>query len=223
MRAAAILLAAGTGERLGGEVPKALIDLAGRSLLDRAVSAVAAAAGISGYVVAAPPGREDEIGAAASGDRFLAVVTGGDTRQASVALALEALPGAFDAVVCHDVARALASPALFDRVLEALSGADGVVPVLPVVDTVKRVEGSRVVETVPRESLGLAQTPQAFRRAALEDAHRRARDEGFQGTDDAALLERASRRVVTVPGEPSNLKITEPADLVRAEAVLRDG
>lgn len=224
MRAAVILLAAGRGERLGSGTPKALMDLGGRSLLRRAAEAAASASGVEGYVVAAPPGHEEQVATSLPGEAELfQVVSGGATRQGSVGLALEALPAGFDVVVCHDVARALASTALFDRVLAALGDADGAVPVLPVVDTVKRVEGERIVETVPREELCLAQTPQAFRREALEDAHRRARSEGFEATDDAALLEHAGYVVVAVPGEPGNIKITDPADLDRAEAILLRG
>ena len=122
-------------------------------------------------------------------------------------------------VMCHDAARPFATPALFDRVLGALDGVQGVVPVVPVPDTVKRVEGGVVLRTEPREGLVLAQTPQAFLALALRQAHDRAERDGIEVTDDAAALERAGFRVRAVPGEPGNFKITTPEDLARAEAI----
>ena len=222
MRAAAILLAAGRGERLGGERAKALLEVGGVSLLGRAVRTVGAVPEIEGFVVTVTRGLEGTAKTeAASSPRFLAAVEGGDSRQASVRRGLEALPDGFDAVVCHDVARPFAASRLFTAVLGALEGADGAVPVVPVTDTVKRVAGGLVVETVPRDDLALAQTPQAFRRDALEEAHRAAEAEGFSVTDDAALLERAGRRVAVVPGDAGNVKVTTPEDLERAEAIAR--
>jgi len=221
MRAAAILLAAGRGDRLGAGRPKALVTVWGTTLLAHAARTVAAVPEIEGFVVTAPAGHEDEmkreVGSAAG---CIAVVTGGETRQASVRRGLEALPEGFDAVVCHDVARPLATPELFRAVLEALAEADGAVPVIAVPDTAKRVEEGRVRETVPREGLVLAQTPQAFRRAALEVAHGAAEADGATATDDAMLLERARFRVAAVPGETQNLKVTELADIAYAELLL---
>lgn len=222
MRAAAILLAAGRGERLGGGRPKALIELEGTSLLHRVLRAIAAVPEIEGFLVTAPAEHEEEVKAAAAGSAgFLAVVVGGATRQDSVRRALEALPPGFDAVLCHDVARPLASPRLFETVLGGLERADGVVPVVPVADTVKRVTNGWIVETVSREDLALAQTPQAFVREALERAHEAAEADGASVTDDAALLERLGKRVAVVPGEAENLKVTGPDDLELAEALAR--
>lgn len=221
MRAIALLLAAGRGERLAGDRPKAFLELGGRTLLEHAVAAVESCPDVEGHVVAAPRGWEDEaerIGRRSG--KHLAVVPGGASRRASVGAALGAVPEGFDAVICHDVARPLASPKLFSAVLAPLDRADGVVPVTPVSDTVKRVAEGEVLETVPREGLVLAQTPQAFRREALQSAH--ARDTG-EATDDAVLLEGAGFRVVVVPGEPSNLKITVPEDLRLARALMDDG
>ncbi|MGH2677464.1 MAG: 2-C-methyl-D-erythritol 4-phosphate cytidylyltransferase [Actinomycetota bacterium] len=221
MRAVALLLAAGRGERLAGDRPKAFLELGGRTLLEHAVAAVEACPDVEGHVVAAPEGWEEtaeRIGRRSG--KHLVVVPGGASRQASVRAALGAVPDGFDAVICHDVARPLASPKLFSAVLAPLDGADGAVPVLSVSDTVKRVAEGVVLETVPREDLALAQTPQAFRREALEAAHAHDTDEG---TDDAVLLERAGFRVAVVAGERSNLKITVPEDLRLALAVLDDG
>lgn len=215
-----MIAAAGLGERLGSSEPKALLTLAGRPLLAFAVATVEACPELQGFVVAAPPGREGDAARVAGSPKLVAVVPGGATRQASVRAALAAVPVDFDAVACHDVARPLATPALFAAVLAALASADGAVPGAAVADTVKRVGPDGLVQTVPREDLVLAQTPQAFRREALEAAHAAAEQDGFVGTDDAALLERAGFRVVVVPGEPANLKVTTPADLRVATALL---
>lgn len=222
MRAAAILLAAGRGRRLGGDRPKALLEVGGATMLHRAVRTIDDVPGLEGFLVAAPEGHEEEMKAAAAGaPRFLAVVTGGGSRQESVRRSLEALPAAFDAVVVHDVARPFASPSLFEAVLGALGSAEGAVPVLPVADTVKRVADGLVVETVSREGLALAQTPQAFLREALERVHQVAGDDGAVATDDAALFERLGLRVAAVPGDPDNIKVTTPEDLERAELLAR--
>ncbi|HYU58424.1 MAG TPA: 2-C-methyl-D-erythritol 4-phosphate cytidylyltransferase [Actinomycetota bacterium] len=227
MRAAALLLAGGRGERLA-DVPKALVHVGDRSLVEWAVAAVEAAPEVEGFVVVLPAAaglavEAERIARAARSPKLLAPVPGGRERQDSVAAGLAALDRGFDAVLCHDVARPFASPALFARVLAALSGADGAVPVVPLPDTVKRVQGGLVVETVDRDALAAAQTPQAFRRSALEEAHRRAEAEGARATDDAALLERAGFRVAAVPGEPGNFKVTLPADLERARALAAAG
>jgi 2-C-methyl-D-erythritol 4-phosphate cytidylyltransferase len=145
-------------------------------------------------------------------------VAGGATRSASVRAGLAALPADVEIVVVHDAARPLADRAVFERVIAAVqAGADGAVPGIPIADTVKRVErDGTVVETVARDDLVAVQTPQAFRAATLRAAHRTAPE----GTDDAAVVEQAGGRVVVVPGGVDNFKITEPADLDRAAAVL---
>jgi 2-C-methyl-D-erythritol 4-phosphate cytidylyltransferase len=218
--AVAIVLAAGSGDRLAHETPKAFVPLGSRPLLAHAVSAALASHAIDLVVVAAPPGREDLAHAIVEPLGVHAVVTGGDTRQSSVRAALAAVPPDRDLVVCHDAARPFASPALFDAVLEAVGGWDGAIPVLAVTDTVKRVRGEAIEGTEARDTLALAQTPQAFRAAALRDAHARAEREGVEVTDDAAALELAGYRVRAIPGEPGNFKITTVEDLARAEAAL---
>jgi 2-C-methyl-D-erythritol 4-phosphate cytidylyltransferase len=153
------------------------------------------------------------------------MVTGGDTRQESVRRGIEALTSTATGVLCHDAARPLATPELFRVVAAALSAdeADGVVPLVPVSDTVKRVRQGRVVETVgPRVELGLAQTPQGFVVSALRDAHQQASAARMEATDDAMLLEQAGYRVHAVPGERSNLKVTTAEDLQQAELMLRE-
>lgn len=223
-RAAALLVAGGRGERLGRPEPKAFVEVAGRPLLAHAGRLPEVAPEVEAWVVVVPPGREAEARAILSGCRkLLEVVAGGVTRQASVWNALRTLPEEYPAVVCHDVARPFAGPDLLSAALRGIREADGAIPVVPIPDTVKQVAGDRVERTLDRDRLLLAQTPQAFRRAALEEAHRRARAEGIEGTDDAELLERAGFVVATFPGRPSNLKITRPGDLERAEAMWRAG
>lgn len=217
--AVAIVLAAGGGERLGLERPKAFVELAGRPLVAHAVRGALACPAVTLVVVAAPAGGEDLAHAIVEPLGAHAVVTGGATRQASVRAALTLVPAEAGAIVCHDAARPFATPELFASVLAALVDADGAVPVVPVPDTVKRVADGLVLGTEPREVLALAQTPQAFRAAALREAHARAERDGVEVTDDAAALERAGFRVRTVPGDPANFKITTPEDLARAEAI----
>jgi 2-C-methyl-D-erythritol 4-phosphate cytidylyltransferase / 2-C-methyl-D-erythritol 2,4-cyclodiphosphate synthase len=221
MRAAAILLAAGRGERMEAEQPKAFIELGGRTLLERSVATAQGCPEIDGFVVVAPAGHEARARSLAGSAKVVEVVTGGETRQASVRRGLEALPGGFDTVICHDVARPLAVPALFSMVLPVSDPWDGVIPVVAVVDTLKRIEGQAVLETVDRGGLAGAQTPQAFRRSALEAAHRDAEAAGIDASDDAALLERSGFRVRVTEGDPLNIKITRKRDLETAEALLR--
>ena len=201
-----IVVAGGTGSRFG--TAKQFESIAGARLVDRAVDAAASAC--DEVVVVVPDGF------AWDGAPVTAAVAGGASRSASVRAGLAAVPTSASIVVVHDAARPLASSSLFDAVISAVvSGADAAVPALPVPDTVKRIDGDRVVETVARDGLVAVQTPQAFRADALRAAHA----SGADATDDAALIEVAGGRVVIVPGEPANLKVTTPADLVAAAAL----
>ena len=215
-----MVLAAGAGERLGTGTPKAFQPIAGTTMLGLAVSAAAACPAIRSVVAVVPTGWERRAESLLPAPVPLVVVTGGATRQESVRLALDAVPGKAGAIACHDAARPFASTDLFESVIGALAGADGAVPLVPVPDTVKRVRGGVVLDTLPREDLGLAQTPQGFRAQALREAHAGASAEGVEATDDAALLERMGFRVVAVPGDPANFKVTTREDLARAEALL---
>ncbi len=219
MRSAAILLAAGRGERLGGDVPKCFVELEGRPLLAHAVDAATACAAVELVVVVAPQGFGGRAGphVAHLGEGAV-VIVGGSTRQESVAAGLAKIDeSSFDSILVHDVARPLATTALFDAVLLGLADADGVVPAVPVSDTIKRVRGGVVAETLPREALVAVQTPQAFRATALRHAH----GGDPEATDDAALVEALGGRVVVVAAPRWNLKITEPEDLIVAEALLQ--
>jgi 2-C-methyl-D-erythritol 4-phosphate cytidylyltransferase/2-C-methyl-D-erythritol 2,4-cyclodiphosphate synthase len=145
-------------------------------------------------------------------------VEGGDSRQASVRAALEAVPDDVAVVAVHDAARPFASPELFDRVLDAVAdGADGAVPVLPIPDTVLRVRRGSVDGVEPREELALGQTPQGFRTSVLREAHAKAEATGAAFTDDASLLRWAGYPVRAIDGDPENTKITTLADLAEAD------
>jgi 2-C-methyl-D-erythritol 4-phosphate cytidylyltransferase len=218
-RATAVVLAAGAGRRLGADLPKAFLTLGDRPILTVAAAAAAASPAIEALVVTVPAGYEN-VAAECVVDLPLpsTIVVGGPTRQASVRAALRELRDRAGIVVVHDAARPFAPPALFTEVVAAVAaGADGAVPVIPVTDTVKRVFDGRVVATVERSELVLAQTPQAFRLQALLDAHSRADEAGSERTDDAGLVETVAV-VVTVAGDPMNVKITTMFDLARAAA-----
>lgn len=223
MRTAAIVPAAGRGERLGPGVPKALRLLGGLPLLVHAVRALVRARLVDIVVVAAPPAdvaavrtllAEHDLG------KDVQVVGGGESRQESVRLALVALPEDVDVVLVHDAARPLAPVELVDAVARAVrDGRQAVVPALTVTDTVKEVDSrDRVRATLDRATLRAVQTPQGFRRSALERAH--VGSDGVLHTDDAGLAERVGVEVFVIPGAEEAFKVTRPLDLVLAEAVL---
>lgn len=216
MTVGALVPAAGRGERLGPGAPKALRELAGEPLLVHAVRALRACPDVGPVVVAAPADDVDGVRALVPDSL---VVAGGAERSDSVRLALAALPDDVDLVLVHDAARCLVPVGVVARVVEALrAGAAAVVPVLPVADTVKEVDGDRVVRTVPRGGLRAVQTPQGFRRDALERAHAAG---GAGATDDASMVEALGLQVTTVAGDEEAFKVTRPLDLLLAEAVLR--
>lgn len=218
-----VVVAAGSGARLGHPEPKAFVAVRGVSILERALSGVLDSVEPAEVVVVAPASHlaaartiADRVAGPASG--AVTVVPGGGTRQASVAAGLAALGGEVDTVLVHDAARCLTPPALFDRVTRAVrSSGAGVIPALPVSDTIKRVDDGRVVDTVDRSDLVHVQTPQGFPRAALAAAYAGAAEEH---TDDAALFAAAGGAVTVVEGEARAFKITTPWDLRRAENVL---
>ncbi len=208
MKAVALLVAAGSGERLGASRPKAFVVLAGRPMLEWSLDALRAA-GLDDVVVALPEGETGYPG-----------VPGGATRSESVRRALAAAPPS-DHVVVHDAARPLVAPELFGAALDALSDADAAVAAAQVTDTVKEAgEDHEVVATLDRSRLWAIQTPQAFRREALERALDVGDDVLAAATDDAWLVERAGGRVVVVPSTPANFKVTTPHDLQVAELLL---
>jgi 2-C-methyl-D-erythritol 4-phosphate cytidylyltransferase len=219
--AVALIVAAGRGERLGSGRPKALVTLAGRPMLEWSVRALGAVAAVQRIVIALPSGTEL---AATAPD--VMTVDGGVTRSHSVRQALRACGGG-DPVIVHDAARPLASPALFQRALSELdrSGADAAIAAVPVSDTIKELapDGVTVHRTLDRASLWAVQTPQVFRRPALERALLDASDELLAvATDDAWLVERGGGTVHVVRSEPENVKVTSPIDLELAELLLSE-
>lgn len=217
MKIAAILLAAGQGNRFGGEAPKQFAPLLGQPVLRHAAAALARHASLI-----QPVGEAAPIAAALAGIAHLAPVAGGAERQDSVRAGLEALaPHAPDIVLVHDGARPCLGDELIPSLLAALAEAPGAIPAVPVADTLKRGEAGRIAATVPRTGLFRAQTPQAFHFPLLLRLHRAASAGGAAGaTDDAALLEQAGHPVLLVPGSEDNIKLTYPADLPRLERAM---
>jgi 2-C-methyl-D-erythritol 4-phosphate cytidylyltransferase len=222
---AAILVGAGSGERLGVG-PKAFVPLAGEPLLRHAARHVLASGAVDALVVVVGlddvERAHDVVADLVGGDISLAVCAGGETRADSVDRGLSSLPDGTRIVAVHDAARALVSPDLFARTIAAFEQPwDAVAPSLPVVDTLKLVDGERVVHTVDRRDLHGVQTPQVFERVTLERLH--ARHDAREATDDLRLVEQAGGRVRLIEGERRNLKITYPEDLAIAEALLASG
>jgi 2-C-methyl-D-erythritol 4-phosphate cytidylyltransferase len=225
-QATAVIAAAGSGERLGADVPKALVVLAGRPMAAWSVAAFAAAESVAGAVIAAPAGHLDELRevGAPLGAR---VVAGGAARSESVANALAEADA--DLVAIHDAARPLVTPDLIDALVARLAedpAAAGVIAAAPILDTVKRAERQRrpdgpatVAATEDRDLLWAAQTPQVFRTDTLRSALDRAAS-GPEVTDEATLIERAGGRVLLHPSPATNLKVTTPEDLRIAGLLL---
>jgi len=218
MRVAAIVVAAGRGERLGQNRPKAYIELAGRSLLARAVDALAGSRHVDAILPVLPAGLsvpEDAVSV-----KLLPAVVGGDERKDSVAAGLAALSSDVEWVAVHDAARPLVRPEAIDRVIEAAMKHEAALLALPIPDTLKRVEGGRVTGTAAREEYYAAQTPQVFRASLLRKAVAESRDRA--GTDCAQLVEAIGVDVHVVDGDRENLKITYPEDLRLAAFFLTD-
>ncbi|HEY6638615.1 MAG TPA: 2-C-methyl-D-erythritol 4-phosphate cytidylyltransferase [Solirubrobacterales bacterium] len=213
-----MIAAAGSGERLGAGSPKAMVELAGRPLLDWSLDAFRAAASVTEIVVAVPPGQEGSVA-----ERGVVAVAGGEHRSQSVANAVE-LCGE-EIVVVHDAARPLVTPALVNAVIERLASdedAAGAIAAAPVTDTIKRASGGdQIDETLDRTGLWAVQTPQAFRADALREALSDP-DSLPDATDDAMLVERRGGRVLIHPAPAENLKVTRPIDLQMAELLLRE-
>jgi 2-C-methyl-D-erythritol 4-phosphate cytidylyltransferase len=213
--AVALVVAAGRGERLGKPVPKAFAMLAGRPMVEWSVAALQAVPAVVQVVVALPPGVELQAPAGTVG------VEGGGERSHSVRAALAAALDD-DVVLVHDAARPLVTPALVAACLDALGDADAAIAAAPVTDTIKECDDGRVVRTLERSRLWAVQTPQVFRRAALE----RALDQGDAvlgaATDDAALVEALGGTVRVVEAPRENLKVTTPLDMRVAELLLSE-
>ena len=210
MRSAAIIAAAGSGERLGADVPKAFVQIAGRTLLEHAFLSLSAV--VDEIVIAAPSGWEEEVRKIVG--ESAKVVVGGATRSASISKAMEAVSPDINLVLVHDAARALASSDLARRVVDALAAGEvAVIPAIPVTDTIKSITREGYVSLTPdRTFLRAVQTPQGFTRSILMRAHAR----GEEATDDAALVESLGERVKVIEGEARAMKITTVQDLTTA-------
>ena len=213
---AVIVVAAGRGERLKASAPKAFVEINGRTILEHSLSPLSHLADLAQVVIAAPSTHLVEAteiaGAVLNTDATLDVVAGGETRQQSIANALAVLSDDIELVLVHDAARAFASASLFERVASAVrSTRASVIPALEIADTIKRVSGDAVLETVDRSSLRSAQTPQGFIASELQRAYAVAGDDF---TDDAALMQSQGKKVTFVAGEVEATKITTPDDLV---------
>lgn len=222
---AVVLLAAGRGERLGANQPKAFVELAGKSLLEHSIYSALGTKNLRQLIITVPESHFEQVleleNQVQSNGIDIRVVVGGQTRQQSVSEALAVLAGGIDTVLVHDSARALTSTALFDRVVEAVDENQiGVIPALPVADTIKKYRGDLVEETIDRESLIRAQTPQGFPAELLVKAHLAA-ERDF--TDDAALVQAFGGTVMMVQGEEQAMKITTPKDLETAQGYLLSG
>ncbi|HVC99661.1 MAG TPA: 2-C-methyl-D-erythritol 4-phosphate cytidylyltransferase [Candidatus Dormibacteraeota bacterium] len=223
MEVAAVIAAAGLGTRLG-RGSKALLPLNGRTPLARAVELFLSLEDVGRVVVVAPPARQEEARAEVRQlrpGRPVEVCPGGATRQESVRAGLARLAGA-DYVLVHDAARPLASAELCRRVLQAAVESGAAFPAIHPRDAVKRIEGNRLVESLDRARVVLAQTPQGFSYPLLVKAHFEAHENGLEGDDDAQLVAAAGHPVTVVEGEPANLKLTTAEDLEVLEALLRE-
>jgi 2-C-methyl-D-erythritol 4-phosphate cytidylyltransferase/2-C-methyl-D-erythritol 2,4-cyclodiphosphate synthase len=218
MRVAALLMAAGRGERLGGGEPKQFLPLLGRPVLRHAAEALLRDGLVEVIQPVCADAERERVDSILAGLPVRPAATGGATRQASVRAGLEVLAAqAPDLVLVHDAARPIVPAGTVAAVLAALESAEGAIPAQPVADTLKLGQGGNIVRTVPREGLHRAQTPQGFRFPLLLALHRAA-PEG--ATDDASLLEAAGHPVKLVPGSEDNVKITYPGDLERVEAAM---
>jgi 2-C-methyl-D-erythritol 4-phosphate cytidylyltransferase len=226
VRVAALLVAAGRGERFGQPLPKAFVPLAGRPLVLHAVEALSAVAEVS---CIQPVVAEEQL------ERFAALcaefrvstklapaVAGGAERQDSVRAGLAALPADCELVAVHDAARALVRPEAVARAIAAAARLGAAILAAPARDTIKRVADGRILETPERASCWVAQTPQVFKLELLREAHEKALAEGVRGTDDAELVERLGVDVHVVVGDSDNLKLTHPHDLLVAERILAE-
>ena len=217
----AIVPAAGSGERLGAGVPKALVLLAGEPILAHAVRALVAEPRVGLVVLAAPEGLEDvmaEVAAGRSGGVPVVAVTGGATRAESVSAALAVVPDEFGVALVHDAARCLVPVEVVSAVVDAvLAGAEAVVPGAPVVDTIRELTADGSSRTIDRSSLRAVQTPQGFSTVVLRRAHATGDP---AATDDAGMVEALGLHVVLVPGHPRAFKVTTAQDLLLAEAIL---
>lgn len=214
-----ILVAGGSGSRFGADLPKQFLPLAGKKVLEYSLELFSSLAYLNSKVLVLPEVFLEDWKHLQNSWR---VVPGGATRQDSVQAGLKALSAEVEWILIHDAARPLLSEAIILRGLEGAQASGAAIAAIPLADTLKKADaGQRVVETIPRDHLYQIQTPQVFSRVLLEAAFRWAAQEGFQGTDEATLVEKMGGEVRLTLGAVSNFKITRAEDLVLAEAILR--
>lgn len=224
-RIVALVPAAGRGLRMGGSVPKQFLVLGGQPLILHSLHVLQASSAIEEIILAVPQNEMDycldEIVAKHRFTKVTKVVPGGHERQESVRHALEAVHEDVDVVLVHDAVRPFLTEHMVEGVVKAARTMGAAIIAIPMRDTVKQVRADHIIErTVDRQSLWLAQTPQAFRRDWLLAAHRKAHAEGIRATDDAYLIEWAGHSVCVVEGSGDNIKVTKPEDMVIGEAIL---
>ena len=227
IRASAVIAAAGQGKRFGKEQPKQFLPLFGKPVLAYSVGTFSKSGLIEEIILVVPGDWTDfvksEITDKLSTDKKISIVSGGPERQDSVRNGFDSVTGSPDIVVVHDGARPLATLALLDEVINEAAACGGAIAALPSGDTVKQSSPEMYVGgTIPRESLFLAQTPQAFRYEVLKNALSAAARDGFLGTDESQLVERIGVKVKIVKGSPHNIKITSPDDLRFGELILKE-
>ncbi len=224
-RVVALVPAAGRGHRMGSNTPKQFLTLGGLPLLVHSLRILEASPAISSIVLAAPQADLDyckrDIVEKYGFKKVRQIVTGGAERQDSVRFGLAAVGAEAEIVLVHDAVRPFLTAGMVAQVVEAAAKHGAAIVAIPMRDTVKRVGSDGLIdETVDRKPLWLAQTPQAFKRALLEDAHARALQSGFRATDDAQLVEQLGHRVAIVEGSTDNIKVTRPEDLAVGESIL---
>lgn len=226
MKVEAIVASAGKGKRMGHHIPKHFLPLEGKPILAHTLEAFERCREVDHILLVVRPGEEEyclqEVVEKYSLKKVIKIVIGGERRQDSVYHGLKELDEDTDIVVIHDGVRPLVPPELISNAIKLAMYVDGVVPVLPVKDTVKEITRDGLIKTTPdRELLRFAQTPQVFKKRVLQDAFVMAYGDKFYATDDAALVERIGGRVKTIDGSPENIKITTKEDFLLAEFILR--
>jgi len=222
----ALIMAAGSGSRFDAGAPKQVMALNGRALMAWSAAVLAASSRVSALLVVVPPENEALLRGALPAEaaaKLHATIPGGATRQDSVYNGLERVPQGTTHVLIHDAARPCLSAALRDRVIDALTAHDAVVPAVPVTDTLIRDVDASVDAILDRVHIAGVQTPQGFRLDLIRRAHAIARERGFKSSDDGSLVLAVAEKVATVPGERTNLKVTFRDDLAVAEAILKNG